>query len=136
MTNKQDSLRKQSTSEEINPLRAALQTIHQVASAGCPVGEDGEETLEKISEVCFDALNARDSGWVPIRSEDDLPQEDGEYLVTHKDGSVGGLYFHSNDPDEPDKRVWNAGGDGWPSDIQGIIAWRPLPLPYGDTGEK
>ncbi len=34
----------------------ALREIHKISSAGCPVGEDSEETFEGISAICAEVL--------------------------------------------------------------------------------
>lgn len=75
--------------------------------------------------------------WIPIRSADDLPKENGYYLATC--GSVG------IDPDDTTSHELNWFGGKWylPSDemieMDGVIAWMKKPKPYtepADSGER
>lgn len=53
-----DAARKEDE-ERIRGLVEALRTIHQVASAGCPVGEHPDGTFDAISEVCTEVLEKK-----------------------------------------------------------------------------
>jgi hypothetical protein len=73
---------------------------------------------------------AKEEAWHPIRSEDDLPKVDGEYLVSERtgcDGVITETYdcrngkFSYHDPE----------AGGWiPYDHTDFIAWMPFPAPY------
>lgn len=72
--------------------------------------------------------------WIPIRSADDLPKENGYYLVTC--GSVG------IDPDDTTSHELNWFGGKWylPSDemieMDGVIAWMKKPKPYTEPADN
>lgn len=69
----------------------------------------------------------RSQEWHPIRTVDDMPTEDGMYLVTRRTDS-GRIYtFQSAYSDG----VWQH----WLSET--VTAWMPLPEPYkGDSDEQ
>lgn len=72
--------------------------------------------------------------WIPIRSADDLPKENGFYLATC--GSVG------IDPDDTTSHELNWFGGKWylPSDemieMDGVIAWMKKPKPYTEPADN
>lgn len=72
--------------------------------------------------------------WIPIRSADDLPKENGYYLATC--GSVG------IDPDDTTSHELNWFGGKWylPSDemieMDGVIAWMEKPKPYTEPADN
>jgi hypothetical protein len=72
--------------------------------------------------------------WILV--SDRLPEKDGGYLTTYDAGGgkleVAEFYLHTNDwsddPSELGQRTWEAGGDGYPSNIP-VLAWMGLPKP-------
>lgn len=79
----------------------------------------------KAFEEGFDAgYDARESGWVAIKSEDDLPKEDCWFWTTGGDGIT--------------RRLYHDGRGGWfdsptmqlAENRRKVIAWMPLPQPY------
>jgi hypothetical protein len=98
------------------------------------------EKLWKEDGLCFAEIveygflagyaAAKEEAWHPIRSEDDLPKVDGEYLVSERtgcDGVITETYdcrngkFSYHDPE----------AGGWiPYDHTDFIAWMPFPAPY------
>ncbi len=61
-----------------------------------------------------------DNPWIPCSER--LPEEDGDYVVTTKNGN---LFY-----DEP------FNGDWWQRDPGGVIAWMPKPKPYQPPVQK
>jgi len=116
-----------------------LKNIHQVVAFMKSVIACGE-TLSPRDLADIDiALAGYDHAaaelrWIPIRSADDLPKEDGYYLATC--GSVG------IDPDDTTSHELNWFGGKWylPSDemieMDGVIAWMEKPKPYTEPAEK
>jgi len=91
----------------------------------------------KVVDGMFDAgydHAAAELRWIPIRSADDLPKENGYYLVTC--GSVG------IDPDDTTSHELNWFGGKWylPSDemieMDGVIAWMKKPKPYTEPADN
>jgi hypothetical protein len=89
--------------------------------------------LEIVEMTGYDHA-AAELRWIPIRSADDLPKENGYYLATC--GSVG------IDPDDTTSHELNWFGGKWylPSDemieMDGVIAWMKKPKPYTEPADK
>lgn len=76
----------------------------------------GSPQTFKLPIADLKELAAAQGKWVPIRSEDDLPRESGEYIWQRKDGRLGSGHFH---PAIHKGEI-----------IDQCLAWHPLPAPY------
>ena len=90
------------------------------------------DKLTELYQAGYDHA-AAELPWIPIRSADDLPKENGYYLATC--GSVG------IDPDDTTSHELNWFSGKWylPSDemieMDGVIAWMKKPQPYTEPAD-
>lgn len=82
------------------------------------------DVTEEGLRMTLARANAFDAGyqagsegrWVPIRSVDDLPKENGEYIWQRKDGRIGAGHYHTAlHKDEI---------------VNTCVAWHPMPPAY------
>jgi hypothetical protein len=79
---------------------------------------------DKLGQITAEALNLWADGWTEIKSEKDLPDVGGVYLITG--------YSHVY-PEEPLKTYvvsFYTDERGFVSGTHTVIAWRPLPEPF------
>lgn len=80
----------------------------------------GEVKGHELDAVVFGFNRGYQDGsegrWVPIRSVDDLPKENGEYIWQRKDGRIGAGHYHTAlHKDEI---------------VNTCVAWHPMPPAY------
>ena len=79
-----------------------------------------QKVKDNLTEVCQLAMKALDQRWIPVSER--LPEDDGYYFVTEKDGRIGTYVFHKQGNSE---EYWK----------RCAIAWMPLPEPYREDAE-
>lgn len=83
--------------------------------------ENGDTDIRICAMPANELFNAgyqagSEGRWVPIRSVDDLPKENGEYIWQRKDGRIGAGHYHTAlHKDEI---------------VNTCVAWHRLPPPY------
>lgn len=98
------------------------------AKLGYPGTVSGEKyETELMADFAIEAVTL--NGWREIKSEDDLPEKDGEYLVSERtgcDGMVVETYQFRNS-----KFSYFDPEAGWkPYDDGDFVAWMPFPAPF------
>ena len=77
--------------------------------------DDCMEIINKLAEKYRDVPDTNAGKWIPVSEE--LPDEEGSYLVTFDDGYVSSAPFY-----DEDWELWCDSGEP--------VAWQPLPEPY------
>ena len=90
----------------------------------------------KCLQVIEDASTIEpESQWIPCSER--LPEENGQYLITvkykHVDDSYEDVYAEHG---EWSDGRWDMFCFGHCGEVDGIIAWMPLPKPYSPEGEE
>ena len=85
------------------------------------------DTIEELSGKLHVANMGRSSafyngGWIPCDERE--PEENGDYLVTFKDGSVYATSYCD--------KAFFVLSDVWAAPAE-VVAWRPLPEPYKEV---
>ena len=97
--------------------------------------EESAENNKKIVALLTELQERREADrWNFIHSEEDLPKEDGFYLVTIKyvESSSGKLKQNTSE------LYFSTGFQRWTDcgeefDEDGVIAWKPMPEPCGES---
>ena len=76
---------------------------------------------KKVNEIVNMMSETKTGEWIPVSER--LPDEDGEYMVTQKNGSVG-------------RYVFNRNGNSAEYFKRCALAWMPLPEPYREGSEE
>lgn len=86
--------------------------------------QDLQDELEPIQNIedTHQLLVDNNNGWIPCSER--LPEtfEPKAYLTTNEDGMIGVSYYHHG---------WSNGYES----VFDVIAWQPLPEPYGEETE-
>ena len=87
----------------------AIEIVNQVAEEYKSLPIESKSLTEKFND-----------GWIPC--SEDIPKENGWYLVTNSLGVVQEQFFRANH--------WSVLRD------EAVLAWQPLPEPYKPKGEQ
>lgn len=86
---------------------------------------NGDSYYQHIAENAIKALEQR---WIPVSER--LPEEDGQYLITVKYKPEAGYEnIYAEHGEWVDGR-WDMFCFGHCGEVEGIVAWMPLPEPY------
>ena len=101
--------------EAINKLRDMITEIRAICDESKHMNEDDRQDMETF-DMAIKALE-QEPRWIPVSEK--LPEKNGEYLITGRQGAVNKRRYH----------------DGhWYSNWS-VIAWMPLPEPYKAESE-
>ena len=85
----------------------------------------------KLDELCKLAIQALNQRWIPVSER--LPEENGQYLITVKykpEADYENIYAEHGE--WADGR-WDMFCFGHCGEVEGIVAWMPLPEPYKEV---
>ena len=88
-----------------------------------------EQALSEIREMLEDTPTIEpEPKWIPCSER--LPEEDGQYLITVKYKHVDGYNDIYAEHGEWYDEKWDMFCFGHCGEVEGILAWMPLPEPY------